>query len=254
MDIKKIVRCLPDIYKDGLKPAVQETGKVLAIIPQTVNAALLPLRKWNIEREYKFAEIEKLLYHKLENVEPEKIVTPETYVAIPAIQAISYSMDSETLRNLYANLLANSMNIDMKPFVHPAFVEIIKQLSPVDANVFSLIWNADIRPLINLGIESSFATGGGKKIVFEHNTWITDYSPELFSISLSNLCRQNLIAIDDSWYTNDNNYDIVRNTRSFIIFRDSILSALKEGQALYEGKKIIHITELGKSFHNICVE
>lgn len=54
-------------------------------------------------------------------------MTPEAYVAVPALQAISYSMNSEELRNMYANLLAKAIDIDEKDKVHPAFVELIKQ-------------------------------------------------------------------------------------------------------------------------------
>lgn len=35
-----------EIYDDALKPAAQEAGKTLALIPQTINAALAPLRQW----------------------------------------------------------------------------------------------------------------------------------------------------------------------------------------------------------------
>ena len=98
------------VYNDGLQPAIKETGKALALIPQTINAALVPLRKWIVKSEYNFAETQKLLEQKLSQVDAEHIVTPEAYVAIPAMQAISYSMDSKELRNLYANLLAPNCN------------------------------------------------------------------------------------------------------------------------------------------------
>ena len=54
---------------------------------------------------------------------PEKIVEPEPYVAVPAIQAISYAMNSDELRNLYANLLAKSMIKDTKDTVHPLLLK-----------------------------------------------------------------------------------------------------------------------------------
>ena len=179
-----ILKTAPTIYEDALQPAVQETGKILALIPQTIEAALLPLRKWNIEREYKFAEIKKLLEYKLENVEPEKIITPETYVAIPAIQAISYSMDSEELRNLYANLLAKAMNSDTKDMVHPSFVEMIKQMSPTDALIFSYIISSPIRPLITIKITSS---NGGERIFTENCSWINTVSLAKCRASFDNL-------------------------------------------------------------------
>lgn len=108
-DITEIVKDAPQVYEDGLKPAVAESGKTLALIPKAINAALAPLRIWIAQREYNVAETEKLLEKKLEKVGAENIVSPEAYVAVPAIQAISYSMNSEELRDLYANLLAASM-------------------------------------------------------------------------------------------------------------------------------------------------
>ena len=124
--IDKAVDKVPSFYDDGLKQTTQESGKVLALLPRTINATLVPLRKWIAEREYNIAETEKILAKKLEKVGEEKIITPEPYVAIPAIQAISYTMNSKELRNLYANFLAKAMNLDTKDMVHPAYLETIK--------------------------------------------------------------------------------------------------------------------------------
>jgi hypothetical protein len=46
-------------------------------------------------------------------------------------------MDNETLRDMYANLLAKAINIDTKHNVHPAYVEIIRQMSPNDAHLLN---------------------------------------------------------------------------------------------------------------------
>lgn len=50
-------------------------------------------------------------------------------------------MDSEELRNMYANLLAKAMNVDEKDKVHPAFVELIKQMAPREALILDGISN-----------------------------------------------------------------------------------------------------------------
>ena len=100
--VGKAIDKVPEVYDDGLKVATKESGKVLALIPQTINAALAPFRQWIAQKEYNVAETEKLLAQKLEKVEYEKIISPESYVAVPAIQAIAYSMNSEELRNLYS--------------------------------------------------------------------------------------------------------------------------------------------------------
>ena len=73
---EKAVETIPEVYDDALKPAAQESGKTIALIPRTINAALVPLRKWIAEQEYSLAETEKILAKKLEHVGEEKIVTP----------------------------------------------------------------------------------------------------------------------------------------------------------------------------------
>ena len=144
------LKTAPTLYEDALQPTVQEVGKFVAKIPRAINAAFSGLDKWILNKEYAVDETKKLLAQKLKNIDPEKIVEPEPYVAVPAIQAISYSMNSEELRNLYANLLAKAMNSDTKDMVHPSFVEIIKQMSPIDALVFKAIMERNANPIINL--------------------------------------------------------------------------------------------------------
>lgn len=248
----KAIETVPEIYNDGLKQVTQESGKILAIIPQTINAALLPLRKWNIQREYNYKETEKLLAQKLEQVSPDKIVTPESYVAVPAIQAISYSMDSKELRNLYANLLSKAMNIDTKSQVHPSYVEIIKQFSPLDAKVFNLIYNAEMQPIIDLGI--TFPDPGGSKNVFTNISWITDYPRKQLSISFDNLERLKLIDISNDTYTFKENYNLVHTTSEYNMCKTLIEQALKPGQSLKETEKVIYITNLGESFYKTCMD
>lgn len=246
------IKTAPTFYEDALKPTVQETGKILALIPQTIEAALLPLRQWNIEREYKFAETKKLLEHKLKNVDPEKIVTPEAYVAIPAIQAISYSMNSEELRNLYANLLAKAMNSDTKDIVHPSFVEIIKQMAPIDAKIFEQIMSVSNRPLISINIQHK---SKDFDLFSEYCSWIKDYSLNQCLISFNNLIRLGLIEIPMlEAYSTDEEYLCVRQNPLFKAEEKKCLSKLQNGEQIYYEKRYIKINEISTLFYNICVK
>jgi len=250
------IKTAPTFYEDALKPTVQETGKILALIPQTIEAALLPLRQWNIEREYKFAETKKLLEHKLENVDPEKIVTPESYVAIPAIQAISYSMDSEELRNLYANLLAKAMNSDTKDLVHPCFVEIIKQMSPIDSLVFKTIMERDTNPIIDLvynKYESEIPIAIESKTIIENVTDINIAPVETVGICLDNLVKQGLISISEKSYINATLYENILKSHFYIIQQQKC-PYTPDGFKFSHNKKRIVKTNLGNSFYEICVK
>lgn len=251
-----VIKTAPTFYEDALKPTVQETGKILALIPQTIDAALLPLRQWNIEREYKFAETKKLLEHKLKNVDPEKIVTPEAYVAVPAIQAISYSMDSEELRNLYANLLAKAMNSDTKDQVHPAFVEIIKQMSPTDSLVFKTIMERNENPIIDLvyGKNSDFSFTSSLGTI-ANNISDIDVAPiEIVCVSIDNLAKQNLINIlRDASYTEEHIYDNILNSQYYLSQLEKHPNT-SNGYTFSHIKRVIDKTNLGISFYKICVK
>ena len=135
----KIKDLAKEVYDDVGRPIARPLGKTVGLIPRAIRAALFPLEKWIMKREYNLAEIEKLLENKLSNIPPEQITTPEPYVAVPALQYISYCMDNNELRDMYANLLANSMNTVVKNGVHPGFVDIIKQLCPDEAKLLKYI-------------------------------------------------------------------------------------------------------------------
>lgn len=245
----EMIKTVPELYGDGLKPTVQESGKTLSLLPKTINAALVPLRKWIAEREYSLAETEKLLEIKLKNIDQDKIVTPEAYVAVPALQAISYSMDSEELRNMYANLLAKAMNIDEKDKVHPAFVELIKQMTPREAVILDGIFKSPVTPIIDLSI----STEKGNNFHIYNITWITNFTYEEVAVAIDNLERMGLIEIPfGGSYVEDKIYDAIRNSRVYKECKEQLEQ--KNIGSVEENKKYIRKTALAENFYDICLK
>lgn len=117
---------------------INQADKTTALLIRAVHAALSPLEKWVLQKESNIEQTRKLLEKKLKNVPVENIITPPMYIGVPALQAISYCMNDESLRNMYAELLAHAMNSDTVDNVHPTYVEIIKQMSPYDALIFRI--------------------------------------------------------------------------------------------------------------------
>ena len=78
-----------EIYNDGGKSIVKPSGELIGIIPRAIKAALLPLEKWVLEKEYNLAETKLLLENKLKSIEPDNIESPEAYIAVPALKYIS---------------------------------------------------------------------------------------------------------------------------------------------------------------------
>lgn len=237
------------IYDDGLKDPVKETSSVISLVPRAIKAALEPLETWILEKEYKIKETKLLLEKKLKNISEEKIVPPEPFVAIPAIQAISYSMNNEELRNLYANLLAKAMNTDTKDQVHPAFTEIIKQLSPIDAILLKRFLS-NATPLIDV-IERKFQNSDYRFLI-TNLTNIFDYKNNIISVSIDNLIRLGLIKILSNQVLSENSiYETILSGSPFIKFKETYNSSEGYIDIL---KKVLIVTDLGYQFSKICIE
>lgn len=239
------------IYDDAIHPTASEAGKLVGRIPRLINAALAPLDCWILERECHIEKTKQLLEENLKNADPEKIVPPEPYVAVPAIQALSYSMNSDELRSLYANLLAKSIYTDTKDSVHPAFSEIIKNLSPLDCRVFEFIMQSNYH---QIGFyEFRVGTVGSTlyHVAFPYVTAITIADVNKIASSIDNLSRNMLINPIDFHYNDDSYYAEIRNTDSYKRI-SAFYSTHPNNQELRPYKKSIKSTSFGKSFYDVC--
>ena len=259
--VKEAVKELSkDAYQDVIQPTVQPLGQTVGLVPRAIKAALLPLEKWILQREYNLKETEKLLEKKLQEIDPAKIVSPEPYVAVPAIQYISYCMNDADLRELFANLLAKSMIDDVKSYVHPSFLEIIKQLSPDEAKLLRYFseQRGSSFPTITMWRTNSIGDG---IVLYQHFSNIGElaHCVEPFNIQMmfDNLARQGLIEYNESGsslYRKDlyeplKTHPFVQGTKR------KILSSVSDDYNIIELKEgFIHITELGKRFIDLCVK
>ena len=247
-----------EAYNDAAKPVMQSTGGVLALIPRAINAALLPLHNWIAHREYQIEETKKLLSIKLANVKPEEIVPPEPHVAIPALQAISYSMDNDEIRNMYANLLAASMTQTIKGGVHPAYVEFIKQMSPDEARILRYIYLNTGGVITVVTLRSANSQNEGIDIVPYFTTLyrvvegLESRSPNKTAVFVDNLIRLKLLQMHDgNFLSKAGIYDSIENDPAL----DNVKNHFNH-QAGFSWKyerTYFSITSLGKSFCKICL-
>ncbi len=239
-------------YDDLARPGFKATGKVLSLIPRTIRIFFGKWEKWILNGEYTLRETEKILEEKLKHIPEEKIVEPEPYVAVPAMQQLSYSFDSNELRELYANLLASSMNIDTKMKVHPAFVDIIKQLSPMDAQGLERIKKLDILiPVI--AIEMRYENDSFTEIISDYAIALKDIYGDLslMRASLKNLDRLGLVHVRyDQFVKPDERYE---DFKSDEVYRNLIkVNPNTEERKIRIQRGLIELTEFGKQFCEIC--
>ena len=128
-----------DIYKDGLQPTVKSIGEALAGIFKAIGH--YP-RYWGmvseISLEHKQEDFKKRLEKKFSEIPESDRTLPRPNIVGPTIQALEYAIFDDEIAELFANLLASSGNA--KSEVHPAFVEVIKNLSPQDAQFLVILY------------------------------------------------------------------------------------------------------------------
>ena len=66
---------------------------------------------------------------RVEAIPEEHRVAPKPSIAAPAMQGLAFSLDEPELKKLYLDLLASASDDRHNKSVHPAFVEVIRQLS-----------------------------------------------------------------------------------------------------------------------------
>lgn len=245
-----------DVYSDGGKPVVKATGELVGLVPRAIKAALAPVEKWILQREYNIEEIKKLLEEKLKNVPPELIQPPEAHIAVPALQYISYCMDNEELRNMYANLLANSMNEVVKNGVHPGFVEIIKQLCPDEAKILRYFSTHTVIPTVTLRYENGRGEGIDVVKNFSNVGELTQCeNPFEVNKYFNNLIRLGLLESSQASFLTDGKlYEPLINHGYIQAKTDKSVLQVSKFKEVNFKKGYICLTDFGKSFCGVCLK
>lgn len=242
---------LEKTYEDVVHPSAKSIGNTLSLVPRTVGVWLGKWEKWVINGEESIKLTASAVQEKASKIPEEKLTEPESYVAIPAIQQLSYCYDSEELREMYANLLVSSMNTDTKYQVHPSFVDIIKQLTPDEAKLLKKLSKGDVFPLID--VQMNLPAGGFKPIVHNFTNVSEDVCdcPSNVFAYLDNFERLKLIDIkNDEFLTNDDFYKPLENHPSI----QKIMSQhLPEGYSHKIKHGLFRLTAFGKEFIKICL-
>ena len=157
--IKGIVQAVP-IYQDVMQPAAKEVGTALQTVAKTLHILLAPVSGlvWGYEKIKDF--VSETVAAKLQGVPEDELRQPEPHVAGPVLEALRYTGYQEDLRAMYANLLATSIDSATSLNAHPAFVEIIKQMSPDEALIVKSLSGLHVRPKIDIRSEEKDSQTG----------------------------------------------------------------------------------------------
>lgn len=265
-----LIKC-PQFLDNAITPPAKEIGTTLGNIfyaifsPINYNVEKLKIKQSEYLKKYQ-ADIES----ELAKIPENKLTEPKLSIIGPTLEASKYYIEENELRKMFAKLIATSMNIDTKNTVHPSFVEIIKQLSPLDAQTLFIFKSWHIRPIVTYKLVNNNSTFD---IVFSDAFTCSEIAAPLIdlSTSISNLNRFKLVDISYSTdFSEQSVYEKYSQTDFFNFFKKIIQNkTFKENKDFLDkyakGCKIpnivdisfdkgyVKLTNLGKQFIDVCL-
>ncbi len=197
-DEMKIKIELPDALEEPAKalsmPLAENVGTTigdlwfLALGGVSQKAALKRAKYAHDLEKYK-NELER----ELREIPQEQRIEPNTQVVMNALTASQSCIEEESLRSMFAKLIASACDAEKADAVHPAFPEIIKQMSTVDAELLLILGQDDKFPIVN--IRAKVENGGlmAATNVFIENT--DRYSLQVQETSVACLVMLGLVEV-----------------------------------------------------------
>lgn len=210
--------------------------------------AALKRAKYSFELEHFKTELEE----KLNAIPEEKRIEPNMHTICTALDSMRFCVEEKELRDMFATLIANSINTDKEAFVHPSFGEIIKQMTSLDAVIFKAMTKQTVLPVLRLKIVYK---SRGQGSLSRNLIWDDWNSIDRVAASLDNLTRLKLIDISyEEFYTDETRYDRLREKKHIAkeFEKLQVFANKFQGKVDFD-KGIIRITEFGKNFISACI-
>lgn len=238
---------LPKFIDDAAGPPAQAVGGTLSNIWELCigNHVSLWIKKQEVRQQQNLQDYIRRVEEKTQSIPEEYIQEPSLHIVGPAIDASKYYIDSEELREMFANLIASSIDSRKSGETHPSFVEIIKQLSPEDAGVLINFKFHKELPISQICLVSS------DKTFHTTHTHIMNFgSTDRYKSqvkSLSSLQRLGLIEIDYTFHsTKKFAYEYVKTHPAFQEAQES-LTQYNQDVSL----EVVQLTETSSQFDKV---
>ena len=165
--------------------------------------------KWSEKRQMKEIEVAHNIEKFKEEITNKAAKIPEENKQEPDIDIIGATLDSarfrvnkQEIRNMFSNLIVSAMDNSKSADIHPSFSEMIKMLSPLDAQNLQTLYQSGDETISKIRMSID---GGGFIDVYSHiylgNSEVQDN--QLIAPSIDNLIRLKLIDVDYETFKNN---------------------------------------------------
>ncbi len=193
----------------------------------------------------------------ISEIPANKLAAPDLQVVGPALEDAKYCVGNESIRSMFAKLIASSLHIDKRDHVYPIFSANIKAMSALDAQNIALFNN---RPLDSLAVVQYRFQRGDSWVTVEPCVCLENPSEtniEKQAISFFSLQQLGFLTIDFSTLINSpSKYEPYKHHPIFIGMCEyaktkAAIDAGITSAAIRQGS--ISLTSLGKAFLDVCL-
>jgi len=252
-----------DAYKDAMQPAARNFGQELAPAGKELGHLANQLLTDICSVVWRVRDVAKDIYgyvvtRKMPNVPPEERIEPKLGFALEILKNASLAVidGNKDARELYANLLAESMDRRTASNAHPSYIPIIQQLTSDEAKVMRLFNDNGYKPLLNINLRDH-PGDEGVRCLYRHLSLFSEQNlpqcelKENMPAYLENLQRLGLIHLkDDEYITDARNYAVLEQCPTVLNFR----ALYEKGEAKVELHRGLMVrTDFGRRFYETCV-
>lgn len=256
-DKSQIIEAVIEAFKNNpelLKPTAQNISKASDTVTGLINTVLTPIELLNfVVKEHK----EKFMssYHdKINKIPKEQKVEPRIEIIGPIIDNLKYKVTEETLREIYAKLLASASDssCSKKPLL--AFNFVLNQLSPREVEVLTYLFKKQHVPIVRLILRGN--SGYSSLIDNVIDNHFNELDDETLATITSNLIRLGLVKTSyTEGLTRPNAYKYVESLSIFKQLEDDLKKIHKiEHPKLEFHKGVLEVTAFGNSLYEIIFE
>jgi len=240
-----------DIYGDALKPGMKQIGLALETVAKLGNTVLTPIMLLNEGARMVRDSILDRWQDKMKVLPEANIKSIDGEIAIPALKSLEYTTSDE-LVELFLNLLTSASDNRKEGIVHPAFVNIITELSPDEARMLKFM-KYENQPICTVHVRVIYNDNSYSD--HYHSTTIFDCNEALSFKNNSKAYLENLkrLGLIRQWGIprGVEQYEIIE---AFLEPSKNVIEAEKEG---YKNVKFVRgyldFTEFGNNFINSCL-
>ena len=233
-------------------PATKQVGMALGNTLGLINTATLPFRFINVYSQENF----KRFADKVKYIPEEKIKEVEPEIAIPLIEKLSYTSNSD-LAEAYANLLAKASNKDDVDLVHPGFINKINSMAPDEIRILEYLKDKNDIEYIFFRVKNDQQTKWnlGYKLTGLEN--IFGLTSEKIQIHIENLISLNILEDKEGvWFNVEDGYNkLIELYKDTEIEYKNFIEANEhygKGRILFIGKSYYKVTTIGQTFIKAC--